>query len=154
RAGGALAGRGGREPPPAQISGEGERRPGGPLPAAVQCPAVEGDGLVEAWVAIEERLVGAVDDPGDVGVGELVPQRPEDGQSVDDVPEGARLDDRDAASPQVGERGSVALHKQMNPPRRASRPVGSVFTFRTVGPRGPRRTWRVPPRRVPRSGWQ
>src|SRR5262245_18528877 len=103
------------EPALAQVAGEGERRPRGPLPAAVQGPAVEGDRLVETRVAVEERLVGAVDDPGDVGVGKLVPQRPEDGEGVDDVAEGAGLDEGDALHSDFVERRSATFEHPAAP---------------------------------------
>ena len=60
--------------------------------------AVERQRVGEVRVAGEERLVGAVHDPGDVGGREPLPQRRQHRQGVDDVAQGARLDEGDPSA--------------------------------------------------------
>jgi len=56
---------------------------------------VEGQRVSQVRVPGDQRLVGLVDDPGDAGIGEPPPQRGQHRQGVDDVAEGAGLDERD-----------------------------------------------------------
>lgn len=57
---------------------------------------VKGDALVDVRVIFEQIRKIRVDDPTDVGVGKALAQGGEDRQRLEDIAEGARLDDADA----------------------------------------------------------
>src|SRR2546430_1226849 len=54
---------------PPQLAKEAGVSAGGATPACADGAAVEGDGFVQVAVAAQQRLVGAIDHPGDVGGG-------------------------------------------------------------------------------------
>jgi hypothetical protein len=58
--------------------------------------AVEEDDFVEVGVAVDEAGAVRGDEPGDVGLREAAAEQVEDGERVDDVAQGAGLDDQDA----------------------------------------------------------
>ena len=104
-------------------------------------------------MAAQQVGVGKVDNPADVGVREAPAQGGEDGQAVNDVAEGARLEQDDAAGVDFGEgRSAPAGHgyapSPFRGPRAAGRTGGSVAkaaarrkTDRTDG--GRFRGWRI-----------
>ncbi len=55
-------------------------------------------------MAVQQVSVTLVDHPADMGMGETSPQGGQDGQAVNDVAEGARLEEHDAAGVEIGER--------------------------------------------------
>ena len=69
-------------------------------------------------MAGEERLVGTVDDPGNVSAGEALPQRVKDRQSMDDIAQRAGFDQRNPPSLDFGKwRANSSKHRRFLSPR-------------------------------------
>ena len=92
------------EPQPPQVSARSRNDWAAPPQTAARGAAVEGQRLVEVGMAAQQIGVGPIDDPADVGVREAAAQGGQDGQAVNDVAEGARLEQDDAAGVDFSER--------------------------------------------------
>ena len=91
-------------PQSAKKTAIGSRRPQQAIP---QRAAVERHGRVEVGMTGQERLVTAVDDPGEVSLRVASPQGCQDRQGVQNVSQRAGLDERDAPGVVVVQRDAV-----------------------------------------------